>query len=29
MAVPAGLALVGVILLAGGRTPNEFIYFQF
>jgi alginate O-acetyltransferase complex protein AlgI len=28
-AVPAGLALVGLLLLAGGRVPNEFIYFQF
>ena len=29
MAVPAGLALAGLLLLAGGRLPNEFIYFQF
>jgi alginate O-acetyltransferase complex protein AlgI len=29
MAVPAGMALVGLLLLAGGRVPNEFIYFQF
>jgi D-alanyl-lipoteichoic acid acyltransferase DltB (MBOAT superfamily) len=29
MAVPAGAALVGLLLLAGGRVPNEFIYFQF
>ena len=28
-AVPAGAALVGLLLLAGGRVPNEFIYFQF
>ena len=28
-AVPAGIALVGLLLLAGGRIPNEFIYFQF
>ena len=29
MAVPAGAALAGLLLLAGGRLPNEFIYFQF
>jgi alginate O-acetyltransferase complex protein AlgI len=29
MAVPAGLALAALVLLAGGRVPNEFIYFQF
>ena len=29
LAVPAGLALVALLLLAGGRVPNEFIYFQF
>ena len=29
MAVPAGLALVGLLLLSAGRVPNEFIYFQF
>ncbi|MDT7950336.1 MAG: MBOAT family O-acyltransferase [Acetobacteraceae bacterium] len=29
MAIPAGAALVGLILLSGGRLPNEFIYFQF
>jgi hypothetical protein len=29
MAVPAAAAFVGLILLAGGRIPNEFIYFQF
>jgi alginate O-acetyltransferase complex protein AlgI len=29
MAVPAGFAIVGLLLLAGGRVPNEFIYFQF
>jgi len=29
MAVPAGAAVAGLILLAGGRVPNEFIYFQF
>ncbi len=29
MAVPAGAALAGLLLLAGGRVPNEFIYFQF
>ncbi len=28
-AVPAGLALAGLLLLAGGRIPAEFIYFQF
>ena len=27
--VPAGAALVFLLLLAGGRVPNEFIYFQF
>lgn len=25
----AGVALAGLLLLAGGRVPNEFIYFQF
>ena len=29
MALPAGAALAGLLLLAGGRVPNEFIYFQF
>ncbi len=29
MAVPAGLALVALLLLLGGRVPNEFIYFRF
>ncbi len=29
LAVPAGVALVFLLLLAGGRIPNEFIYFQF
>ena len=29
MAVPAGAALAFALLLAGGRVPNEFIYFQF
>jgi len=29
MAVPAGAALVALLLLAGGRAPNEFIYFPF
>lgn len=29
LAVPAGLALAALVLLAGGRVPNEFIYFQF
>ncbi|GAC1481530.1 MAG: hypothetical protein NVS2B11_06800 [Acetobacteraceae bacterium] len=29
LAVPAGAALVLLLLLAGGRVPNEFIYFQF
>jgi len=29
MAVPVGVALAGLLLLAGGRLPNEFIYFQF
>ena len=28
-AVTAGLALTGLVLLAGGRIPAEFIYFQF
>ena len=28
-AVPAGIALVGLVLMAGGRLPAEFIYFQF
>jgi len=28
-AIPAATALVGLLLLAGGRLPNEFIYFQF
>jgi len=28
-AVPAGAALVFLLLLVGGRIPNEFIYFQF
>ena len=27
--VPAGVALVFLLLLVGGRVPNEFIYFQF
>ncbi len=27
--VPAGAALVFLLLLVGGRVPNEFIYFQF
>ena len=26
---PAGVALVFLVLLVGGRVPNEFIYFQF
>lgn len=29
LAVPAGAALVGLLLLTGGRGPSEFIYFQF
>ncbi len=29
LAVPAGVALVLLLLLVGGRVPNEFIYFQF
>ena len=29
MAGAAGAALAGLLLLAGGRIPNEFIYFQF
>lgn len=29
IALPVGAALVGLLLLAGGRVPNEFIYFQF
>ena len=29
LAVPAAAALVFLLLLAGGRVPNEFIYFQF
>ena len=29
VAVPAGAALVGLLLLSGDRLPNEFIYFQF
>ncbi len=29
LAVPAGVALVFLLLLVGGRIPNEFIYFQF
>ena len=29
MAIPAGIALVGLLLLSAGRVPNEFIYFQF
>lgn len=28
-AVPAGVALAGLVLLSGGRIPTEFIYFQF
>ncbi|WP_158742007.1 MBOAT family protein [Acidisphaera sp. L21] len=27
--IPAGAALVFLLLLVGGRVPNEFIYFQF
>ncbi len=29
LAVPAGVALVFLLLLVGGRLPTEFIYFQF
>ena len=29
LAWPIGAALAGLLLLAGGRAPNEFIYFQF
>ena len=29
LALPAGAALVFLLLLVGGRVPNEFIYFQF
>ena len=29
LAIPAGAALVFLLLLVGGRLPNEFIYFQF
>lgn len=29
LAIPAGAALVFLLLLVGGRVPNEFIYFQF
>lgn len=29
LAGAAGLALAGLLLLTGGRVPNEFIYFQF
>ena len=29
LAVPVGAALVFLLLLVGGRVPNEFIYFQF
>ena len=29
LAVPVGAALAFLVLLAGGRAPNEFIYFQF
>ncbi len=29
IAVPAGAALVALLLLLGGRVPNEFIYFRF
>ncbi len=29
LAVPAGLALVALLLLVGGRLPADFIYFQF
>jgi D-alanyl-lipoteichoic acid acyltransferase DltB (MBOAT superfamily) len=29
VALPAGAALVAMLLLLGGRIPNAFIYFQF
>jgi hypothetical protein len=29
VAVPAGAAIVYLLLLTGGRLPNVFIYFQF
>jgi D-alanyl-lipoteichoic acid acyltransferase DltB (MBOAT superfamily) len=29
VAVPAGMAFAFLLLLVGGRVPNEFIYFQF
>jgi D-alanyl-lipoteichoic acid acyltransferase DltB (MBOAT superfamily) len=29
LAIPAAVALVFLLLLVGGRVPNEFIYFQF
>lgn len=29
LAVPAGAGLAFLVLLAGGRLPNAFIYFQF
>ncbi|HEX4261114.1 MAG TPA: MBOAT family protein [Acetobacteraceae bacterium] len=29
VALPAGAALVAILLLVGGRIPNAFIYFQF
>ena len=29
LALPAGVALTALLLLVGGRVPNEFIYFQF
>jgi len=29
LAIPAGVALAFLLLLVGGRVPNEFIYFQF
>ena len=29
VAVPAGIALAGLVLMTGGRLPVEFIYFQF
>ena len=29
LALPAGFALAALLLLIGGRLPNEFIYFQF
>ncbi len=29
VAIPAGVALAALLLLVGGRIPNEFIYFQF